>query len=69
MKNKDEVVARMYQDIDNVLGEYDLSQEERSAIKSKDDKALIALGARGNMAFSVLRLYPEMRQAQYFRIR
>jgi Aromatic-ring-opening dioxygenase LigAB, LigA subunit len=69
MKNSDEVVSRMYEDIDSVLSEYDLTDEEVSAIKAKDDKKLIALGGRGNMAFSVLRLYPEMRYAQYFKIR
>jgi hypothetical protein len=52
--------------LDGALGRYELSAEEKDALKIGDPRRLRQLGAHGMLALYILRLNPEFRENIYW---
>ena len=66
LKMSDSVLRRASENLDGVLGDYDLSGEEKQALQSGDPRKLRVLGAHGMVALYILRLNPEFRDNIYW---
>jgi len=66
LKMNDELVAELDRSQAEVLGRYDLSEEEVRAIERKDPRQLRALGAHGMLALYVLRNHDDFRSNVYW---
>jgi len=53
-------------DLNNVLGRYDLTAEEKDALKAGDPRKLRQLGAHGMLALYIMRLNSEFRTNIYW---
>jgi len=60
------VLKRASANLDEVIGNYDLSSEEKQAIRTGDPRKLRGLGAHGMVALYILRLNPEFRDNIYW---
>jgi hypothetical protein len=69
MKNDGELALQMRKNFANAVKPYDLTKEEKKAIKTENTQELLKLGARGNLIFAVHRLRPEYANTMYFRVR
>jgi hypothetical protein len=69
MKNDGELALRMRKNFAKAVKPYDLTKEEKKAIKTENTQELLKLGARGNLIFAVHRLRPEYANTMYFRVR
>ena len=54
------------QDFEAVMNEYDLTTEERDALKSGDPRKLRQLGVHGMLCLYIKRLQPEFRDNIYW---
>jgi hypothetical protein len=61
-----DVLKRAETDLDGVMRRYELSAEEREALKAGDPRKLRQLGAHGMLALYILRLNPEFRNNIYW---
>ena len=55
------------QDFEAVMNEYDLTTEERDALKSGDPRKLRQLGVHGMLCLYIKRLQPEFRDNIYWK--
>ncbi len=69
MKNDEKLAREMRRNFAKTVKPYELSKEEKKAIKTEDTQALLKLGARGNLIFAVHRVRPEYANTMYFRVR
>jgi len=53
-------------DLNAAIGQYELTSEEREALKAGDPRKLRQLGAHGMLALYILRLNPEFRNNIYW---
>ncbi|MGH7768202.1 MAG: hypothetical protein ACREQP_12160 [Candidatus Binatia bacterium] len=53
-------------DLDDAIGQYELTAEEKEALKAGDPRKLRQLGAHGMLALYILRLNPEFRNNIYW---
>jgi len=61
-----DILKRAEVDLDGVMSGYELSVEERAALKAGDPRQLRQLGAHGMLALYILRLNPEFRNNIYW---
>lgn len=54
------------QDFESVLGQYDLSSEEKDALRSGDPRKLRQLGVHGMLCLYIKRLSPQFRDNIYW---
>ncbi|HTM10776.1 MAG TPA: hypothetical protein VL754_20515 [Verrucomicrobiae bacterium] len=66
LKMDDESLQRAASDLERALGRYELTAEEKEAIKQGDPRRLRQLGAHGMLALYVLRLNREFQQNIYW---
>jgi hypothetical protein len=52
--------------LDGAMSQYELTAEEREALKTGDPRKLRQLGAHGMLALYILRLNPEFRENIYW---
>lgn len=52
--------------LDSAISQYELTSEEREALKAGDPRRLRQLGAHGMLALYILRLNPEFRNNIYW---
>jgi hypothetical protein len=69
MKNDGTLARDLRRNFPKAIKPYDLTKEEKKAIKTEDTHLLLKLGARGNLIFAVHRMRPEYANTIYFRIR
>lgn len=66
LKMNDELVQQAFTDLDAAMRDYDLSGEEREALKSGDPRKLRQLGVHGMLCLYIKRLSPEFRDNIYW---
>ncbi len=66
LKMHNELVQRASIDLDAAMGDYDLSAEEKAALKSGDPRKLRQLGVHGMLCLYIKRLSPEFRDNIYW---
>ncbi len=66
LKMNNEIVQRASTDLDAVMQDYDLSAEEKHALKSGDPRKLRQLGVHGMLCLYIKRLNPEFRDNIYW---
>lgn len=66
LKMNDELVQQASTDLDAAMRDYDLSGEEREALKSGDPRKLRQLGVHGMLCLYIKRLSPEFRDNIYW---
>ncbi|HXG52558.1 MAG TPA: hypothetical protein VNN77_14275 [candidate division Zixibacteria bacterium] len=66
IKMNEQVLRRALDDLDAVMADYDLSEQEKEALRSGDPRKLRQLGAHGMIALYILRLSPEFRENVYW---
>jgi hypothetical protein len=66
LKMNDSVLKRASADLQNTLNEYDLTSEEKEALRSGDPRRLRPLGAHGMVSLYILRLHPDFRDNVYW---
>jgi hypothetical protein len=60
------VLKQASADLDAAIGQYELTSEEKQALKAGDPRKLRQLGAHGMLALYILRLNPEFRNNIYW---
>jgi hypothetical protein len=60
------VLKRASENLESALSEYDLSAEEKQALRAGDPRKLRPLGAHGMVSLYILRLNPEFRDNVYW---
>lgn len=66
LKMNEETLKDALSDLNNVLERYDLTAEEKDALKAGDPRKLRQLGAHGMLALYIMRLNPEFRTNIYW---
>lgn len=66
LKMNDEFVRQASHDLDAAMRDYDLSGEERAALRSGDPRQLRQLGVHGMLSLYIKRLNPEFRDNIYW---
>lgn len=66
LKMKESVYQRSLKDFDAVMGEYDLTAEEKDALRVGDPRKLRQLGVHGMLCLYIKRLQPEFRDNIYW---
>ena len=66
LKMKDSVYQSSLEDFEKVMGAYDLSPEERDALRSGDPRKLRQLGVHGMLCLYIKRLNPQFRDNIYW---
>jgi hypothetical protein len=66
LKMKEAVYRRALADLEGVMGDYDLSAEEREALRSGDPRKLRQLGVHGMLCLYIKRLNPQFRDNIYW---
>ena len=66
LKMNESVLRRASLNLDEVLGDYELTAEEKQALTAGDPRKLRGLGAHGMVALYILRLNPEFRENIYW---
>ena len=66
LKMNESVYQRSLQDFETVMSEYDLSAEEKDALRSGDPRKLRQLGVHGMLCLYIKRLNPEFRDNIYW---
>ena len=66
LKMNESVLKRASENLENTLSEYDLSAEEKQALRAGDPRKLRPLGAHGMVSLYILRLNPEFRDNVYW---
>jgi len=66
LKMDGEALKRAESSLDGAMSRYELSGEERQALKAGDPRKLRQLGAHGMLALYVMRLNPEFRDNIYW---
>ena len=66
LKMKESCYQRALADLEAVIGEYDLTDEEKDALRSGDPRKLRQLGVHGMLCLYIKRLNPEFRDNIYW---
>src|SRR4030095_2647821 len=66
LKMDESCVKRALADFESVMGEYDLTEEERAALRAGDPRKLRQLGVHGMLCLYIKRLHPEFRDNIYW---
>ncbi len=66
LKMDAEAYERATNDLDRALARYELTTEEKDALKQGDPRRLRQLGAHGMLALYVMRLNPEFQRNIYW---
>ena len=66
LKMNESVYQRSLEDFESVMGEYDLSAEEKDALRAGDPRKLRQLGVHGMLCLYIKRLNPEFRDNIYW---
>jgi hypothetical protein len=66
LKMNESVYQRSLKDFESVMGEYDVSAEEKDALRSGDPRKLRQLGVHGMLCLYIKRLNPEFRDNIYW---
>jgi hypothetical protein len=59
-------VKRAQADLEAVMGEYDLTSEEKDALRAGDPRKLRQLGVHGMLCLYIKRLHPDFRDNIYW---
>jgi hypothetical protein len=60
------IYQRSLKDFEKVMADYDLSAEEREALRAGDPRKLRQLGVHGMLCLYIKRLHPEFRDNIYW---
>lgn len=66
LKMNESLYQRSLKNFDAVMGEYDLSTDEKAALRSGDPRKLRQLGVHGMLCLYIKRLNPEFRDNIYW---
>jgi hypothetical protein len=66
LKMNEPLYQRSLTDFETVMGEYDLTPEEKDALRSGDPRKLRRLGVHGMLCLYIKRLNPEFRDNIYW---
>lgn len=66
LKMKDSVYEKALTDFEDVMGNYDLTAEEKTALRGGDPRKLRQLGVHGMLCLYIKRLQPEFRENIYW---
>ena len=66
LKMNGQTLQQALADLDGAMNHYELTPEEREALKRGDPRRLRQLGAHGMLALYILRLNPEFRTNVYW---
>ena len=66
LKMNESIYQRSLKDFESVMGEYDLSGEEKDALRTGDPRKLRQLGVHGMLCLYIKRLNPEFRDNIYW---
>ena len=66
LKMSDQTFQQALANLDAVLSRYELTTEEREALKAGDPRRLRQLGAHGMLALYIMRLDPDFRTNVYW---
>lgn len=66
LKMKESCYRRALADFETVMGDYDLTDEEKDALRSGDPRKLRQLGVHGMLCLYIKRLNPEFRDNIYW---
>jgi len=66
LKMNESVYQRSLNDFESVMGEYDLSAEEKDALRAGDPRKLRQLGVHGMLCLYIKRLQPQFRENIYW---
>jgi hypothetical protein len=66
LKMKEPTYRRALDDFEAVMGDYDLSAEEKDALRSGDPRKLRQLGVHGMLCLYIKRLNPQFRENIYW---
>ncbi|MGH7830696.1 MAG: hypothetical protein ACREP8_11010 [Candidatus Binatia bacterium] len=66
LKMNSDVLKRAAADLDAIMAQYELTSDEREALKAGDPRKLRQLGAHGMLALYIMRLNPEFRANIYW---
>ena len=66
LKMNEGVLKRAASNLPEAVQEYDLTQEEKEAVQSRDPRKLRQLGAHGMLALYIMRLDPDFRANIYW---
>ena len=66
LKMNESLYKRLLKDFETVMGEYDLTLEEKDALRSGDPRKLRQIGVHGMLCLYIKRLNPEFRENIYW---
>jgi hypothetical protein len=66
LKMSESTYQNSLQDFESVMGRYDLSSEEKDALRSGDPRKLRQLGVHGMLCLYIKRLSPQFRDNIYW---
>ena len=66
LKMKESIYQRSLRDFESVMSEYELTTEEKDALRSGDPRKLRQLGVHGMLCLYIKRLQPEFRDNIYW---
>jgi len=66
LKMDESVYQKSLKDFEQVMGQYDLSTEEKDALRAGDPRKLRQLGVHGMLCLYIKRLQPEFRDNIYW---
>jgi len=66
LKMNESIYQRSMEDFESVMGEYELSGEEKDALRAGDPRKLRQLGVHGMLCLYIKRLNPEFRDNIYW---
>jgi hypothetical protein len=66
LKMNESVLKRAAENLETTMAEYDLTNEEKQALRAGDPRKLRPLGAHGMVSLYILRLNPEFRDNVYW---
>jgi hypothetical protein len=66
LKMNESIYQRSLQDFENVMSEYDLTAEEKDALRAGDPRKLRQLGVHGMLCLYIKRLQPQFRENIYW---
>ncbi|HEX6545954.1 MAG TPA: hypothetical protein VF023_06595 [Bryobacteraceae bacterium] len=66
LKMNESLYKRSLKDFETVMGEYDLTLEEKDALRSGDPRKLRQIGVHGMLCLYIKRLNPEFRENIYW---
>ena len=66
LKMSESTYQRALNDFEGVIGEYDLTEDEKAALRSGDPRRLRQLGVHGMLCLYIKRLNPEFRDNIYW---